>query len=171
MVWFRSDDNLLDHPKWIGLPDAAKVLWHEAGMWASRHLTDGVVPPSYFASRPGSLASARDLVRSGLWSKGRGGGYQFHDWSDWNPTREKVEAERKAAAERQQRFREARRNGVRNAVTNTSPTRPDPPPKGGEGRRRATPAARADPKTRCPRHPTELADPCPTCRSEQIGAA
>lgn len=47
--------------------------------------------------------------RSGLW-KPATGGYLIHDFLEYNPSKEAVEAERKASRLRQERFRE-RRNG------------------------------------------------------------
>jgi hypothetical protein len=69
-------------------------------------------------------------------------GWLFHDWHDYQPSKEKVTAERDANAARQKAFRErkrdaerngvtnavsnAERNGVSNAVSNSTPTRPVP---------------------------------------------
>ena len=44
------------------------------------------------------------------------GGYQIHDYAEYQPSREKVVAERKKTAERVNRWRE--RNGVTNGVGN-----------------------------------------------------
>jgi hypothetical protein len=66
-------------------------------------------------------------------------GYEVHDFLDYNPSKEKVDAERAAAAERQRRGRERQRlsrrdsrvthahvtDGVTEGVT-VVPTRPDP---------------------------------------------
>lgn len=173
MTWFKVDDGFHSHPKTLTCSLAARGLWVSAGAWAAHHLTEGAVPAGALALLGATQALAEELCASGLWTRTRTG-YKFHDWHTYQPTRAQVEADRKANAERQKRYRENKRNGVRNAVTNGAtngtPTRPDPPPKGGEGRRRATPAARADPApaAHCPQHLTPL--PCGPCRSEQIGA-
>ena len=101
---------------------------------------------------------AKRLVDARFWSPtSRNGepGWQFHDWHEYQPTAEKVKAERAAAAERQKRARDAarqRREGRLFAVTDPEhddesrrdshttngvshsppdPTRPDPTHRGG----------------------------------------
>src|SRR5690606_21336975 len=95
------------------------------------------------------------LVRVGLWEVAPAG-YQFHDWADYQPTKEQVLSRRASSAERVTRWREKKSltqapppthdacnavtyavtNAARNAVTNAArnavrnappdPTRPDP---------------------------------------------
>ncbi|OQO89906.1 hypothetical protein B1813_18875 [Saccharomonospora piscinae] len=146
MTWFKVDDTFHSHPKVMATDADALGLWVVAGSWCGSNLTDGFVP-AYVVPRliPGGTELAEKLVAAGLWRHAEKG-YQFHDWFDRNPSAEKVKAEREAAAERQRKWRESRRNasghggsnagsnGVRNGVTNAAPTRPDPtPPMGGRG--------------------------------------
>ena len=39
MSWFKVDDRLHAHPKWLALPKGARALWITAGSWSSaQHL-------------------------------------------------------------------------------------------------------------------------------------
>ena len=67
-------------------------------------------------------AEAARLVASHLWAE-VDGGYQFHEFLQRNPTREQVESERAASAERQRRARDAaraKREEERSNVTHLS---------------------------------------------------
>ena len=104
MVWFKVDDGLYDHPKWMDLPPAAQALWVNAGSWAGRNLTDGWVSPTFVRRYPSGTRSAKQLVNAHLWQEGaeRDGklGWQFHDWLDYNPSSESVKASREANSNR-----------------------------------------------------------------------
>jgi hypothetical protein len=65
----------------------------------------------------GSPRLASTLVEVGLWEVSEGG-YQFHDWDDYNPTRVEVKADREAARERMKRLRsrEVRPNNKRTSA-------------------------------------------------------
>lgn len=102
MTWFKIDDSFYDHPKVFDLPDCAVALWVRAGCWSARSLKDGFVP----ASMPARLCddpenAIRHLVDRGLWSRTRGG-FQFHDWHDYQPSAAHVKdvREKRAAAGR-----------------------------------------------------------------------
>src|SRR5262249_31776502 len=113
MTWFRVDDSFYDHPKMYDAPDCAVALWTRAGSWSARSLTDGFVPTGMLARFTSDHATAaRELVHRGMWERVKGG-YRFHDWHDYQPTREAVEKERKHKAERQRRWREAKRRRQR----------------------------------------------------------
>ncbi|TQN27492.1 hypothetical protein FHX37_4212 [Haloactinospora alba] len=82
--------------------------------------------------------AVRKLVEAGLWEE-IDGGYQVHDYLDYQASREQVEAGRKDAAARQKAWRERRkaenRNADRNGVTNgesngTVTGAPNPNPNG-----------------------------------------
>lgn len=92
MTWFKVDDTLAFHPKAIAAGNAALGLWVRAGTWCSQQLTDGYLPTE-MARQMGTRAQATKLVEVGLWKEAPGG-YQFHDWTDWNPTRLQIEADR-----------------------------------------------------------------------------
>lgn len=116
MTWFKVDDGLHKHRKRVRVGVsvegfAAMGLWSVAGSWASDELTDGWIPDDvveYLAPVVGQDLAKR-LEKAGLWervTRDDEEGWQFHDWTDQNPTKEQVLAERAAAAARQQRARE-----------------------------------------------------------------
>lgn len=153
MTWFKVDDLFGDHPKVNALLDgehaeAALSLWLLAGCWCAQQLTNGKVPTGRvrrFGVRDHELAAA-ELVRVGLWIE-TADGFEFHEWTHHQPTRESVlaERERKARNQRERRRRQAGESpGVSPAtspvtsppvtapvtgdkpVSHHVPTRPDP---------------------------------------------
>lgn len=100
MTWFRVDDTFAFHPKVMAAGNAAAGLWVRSGSWASQQLTDGAVTTGV-ARSIGTAAEAKRLTDIGLWLDAPGGGYQFHQWSPTNPTREEVVADRASNARRQ----------------------------------------------------------------------
>ena len=124
VTWWKVDDALHSHPKWLATPPRARALWVTAGSWCASHLTDGFVPTKAIATFDARQADARALVKSGLWEV-VDGGYRFHGFAKYQPTKEEVEAVRAAARER---ARAARATQVRANVADPSrhPTRPDP---------------------------------------------
>lgn len=134
MPWLKLDDQFCDHPKIIEAGPLAGWL-HVCGMlYCARLLTDGFIPAGQvrkLADVDNAGALADTLVEVGLWDR-VDGGFQVHDYLEYNPSREKVLAERDANKQRQERYRERhsdRTNTVTNAVTDTvSNTRPVPVP-------------------------------------------
>lgn len=88
MTWFAVDDSFHSHPKAMAAGPAALGLWVIAGSWSCANLTDGFVP-DYVLPRlaEGAGELARKLVAAGLWRRAKGG-YRFHDWSDYQQSRE-----------------------------------------------------------------------------------
>ncbi|MET0416031.1 MAG: hypothetical protein ABW022_08425 [Actinoplanes sp.] len=96
MTWFRVDDGLHSHRKAVRAGVPAMGLWVLAGSWCADHLTDGFIP-DYMAARIDreSESNAARLVEAGLWmvaEKGGDKGWQFHEWTDQQPTREEAMA-------------------------------------------------------------------------------
>ncbi|MDO5535208.1 MAG: hypothetical protein Q4F65_11220 [Propionibacteriaceae bacterium] len=90
------DDKIHDHPKAIAAGKAAMGVWMLAGAWSADNLTDGFVPKRVL-TRWGTAGDARKLVDAGLWfvdQEDGQAGWRFHDWGDFQPTREQVMAER-----------------------------------------------------------------------------
>lgn len=185
MTWFKVDDSFHSHPKVIATDPAALGLWVVAGSWCGSNLTDGFVPDHVLPRLlPGAPKLASKLVKAGLWKRTEGG-HLFHDWHERNPSSEQVKRERDAAAERQRKWREKRRNasshavsnGVTNGVTNSAPTRPDPtPPNGGRGGGRNSAAnlrpvdnwcGQCDERTRHLELPDGRARRCPNCHPQR----
>lgn len=97
-MWFKVDDSFHSHPKVLATEPAALGLWVVAGAWSSANLTDGFVPDHALPRlAPDAATLARALVAAGLWTRTRGG-YVFHDWCDYNPTRKDVGRTSDAAA-------------------------------------------------------------------------
>lgn len=142
MPWFKVDDTMAHHHKVMAAGNAAMGLWVRAGAYCAQQLTDGHVSHAALATL-GTAAQAARLVAAGLWDDAPGG-FRFHDWDDYQPTKSDVLAERAAAKERQARWRaNRRRNAVTDTVTNSvtnagsnavtnaapgdaAPSRPDP---------------------------------------------
>lgn len=104
MPWFRLEDSFHSHPKVIAAGNEAAGLFVRCGTYAAEHLTDGFIRQDV-ALLYGSAELAGTLVRAGLWNRTRGG-WQIHDYLDYNPSAEQVKQERKQAAERQRRRRD-----------------------------------------------------------------
>jgi hypothetical protein len=144
VVWFKVDDGFYSSTKVLSIPRASRLpavgLWTMAGNWSGRELSDGIVP-AYVLAELGATPNLRQaLVKARLWLDRGEGGIEFHDWAKYQPSREKVLAEREKAAERQAKARASRRDsGSDNGVTSgelhpeshseshdPDPTRPDP---------------------------------------------
>lgn len=137
MAWVKIDDQFYAHPKLIAAGPLAKSLFVDALCYANQYLTDGFIPEIVALQISMPLEQYCDaghemidiLVNVGLWHKVQGG-YQIHDYLDYNPSREHVMKERAAAKERMQRVRgakpainssEARSPEVRPNIERTSP--------------------------------------------------
>ena len=146
MTWFRMDDGFAAHPKVERLRratrgddlafSAAVTTWTMMGTDCAARRTDGEFSTDR-ATRvvllsPAVVAAALEaLVGVGLLERAGDEEWRFHDWSDYQPTREELEGERKANADRQKEWRRRQRearaakeaerhavsNGVRNGVT------------------------------------------------------
>jgi len=143
MTWFKIDDNLLEHPKFLQLSDGAQLLWMRAGVWSARYLTEGLIPPA-LVEKYGRDECAAELVDAGLWEHAEGG-FQFHDWLDYQPSKAQVEASRQKTAARVSKHR---RNGVSNGVTHgVSNGAPGPGPDPKKERERDARAREVGPDT------------------------
>ena len=108
MSWFKVDDTLPMSPKVLSCPLGAIGLWTICGAWSCQQLTDGFIPRAFveaIRSNEASASFASDLLRVGLWEEVEGG-YQFHDWAEYQPSAREVKEERI-------RVSEARRNAGR----------------------------------------------------------
>ncbi|MEV4320972.1 hypothetical protein AB0J37_01935 [Microbispora rosea] len=106
-VRFQVDPDFYDHPKTIGMSDAATALWVRAGSYSAAKLSDGFIAEHVLALLSRTPEEAADeLVRRGLWKRCRGG-FKFHQWSPRNLTRARVEADQERERERKRRDRAA----------------------------------------------------------------
>lgn len=141
MSWAKIDDQFPHHPKIVTAGPIAELLHVRAICYCCRYLTDGFLPSGAVSSIltglehvglttggvPGmfEVGSAADdidwtvhMVEHGLWHPCKGG-YQVHDFLEYNPTKQQVTAAREATNKRVQSFRQRRpSNGVGNGVTN-----------------------------------------------------
>lgn len=186
MTWFKVDDSFHDHPKVFDAPDCAVALWTRAGAWAARNLTNGFVPsgmPARLCDDPDT--AIKELVRRGLWKRASGG-YQFHDWADFQPSADSVRSLRAKRAEAGRLGGQAKAakqnasNGLASASPvgkqNAAPTRPVPKGRGGTGDllgegsvTREDPGPR--PEDRCRDHKGDPDPPaCRRCRTAREAA-
>lgn len=108
MPWFKVDDGFHGHPKVMDLSLEAVGLWSLAGSWCAKYLTDGFVPERTIRRLGGGPDLASELYTAGLWEIGDGG-WQFKDWTDYQPSKVEVEAERQAARDRMKKVRAAKK--------------------------------------------------------------
>lgn len=161
MVWARVDDGILDNPKIARAGVFGFALHMAAITWCCRNLTDGFIPSArvtalldlsrvmFDESNPlalidgpscgtiteglSAITIAEHLVDIGLWEVAKGG-YELHDFLEYNPSRAQVDAKRnttkeRVAKHRNKPLRNARSNGVTNAGSNAPVTQhPDPDP-------------------------------------------
>lgn len=99
-MWFKVDDSFFSNPKTAMLSDGATALWLRSGSWSAQQLTGGFIPARMVPMFRGSDDSVRELCDAGLWVYDeQKDGYQFHDWSDYQPDSEGVDALRKKRSE------------------------------------------------------------------------
>lgn len=114
MTWVKLDDAMPGHPKIAAAGPQAAWLYVCALCFASQYLTDGFVPSTSvrrLADIDDPEGAAERLVAVGLFNRADGG-YQIHDYLQYQPSGDKVRAERDAARERMARKRspEVRQN-------------------------------------------------------------
>lgn len=116
MPWAKLDDQYFFHPKVIAAGRDPRDVHLASVGYCAGQLTDGFIPE---AALPliGAMAMvdnvhecADRLVEVDLWERVEGG-YQVHDYLDYNPSGAQVKAQRKINAQRQAEWREHHRNG------------------------------------------------------------
>lgn len=150
MSWVKVDDGFADHPKVLMLSDSAFRLHSCAMCWAARRGTDGFIRTrdlgiliSMLDNYQGSPTTLVDeLLKAKLKPQGAAlweladGGWQIHDFTDYNPLAAEVAAERQAKAEKMRTARakaketsERARNVPGTCESRSAPpSRPDPDP-------------------------------------------
>lgn len=141
MTWVRLDDDFGNHPKLREAGPLGIAMQVVALCYCNKYLTDGFIPRSVIPSLlnleglamrcwEGELVGGgqnadwslivEDLIGAGLWHE-VDGGYQIHDYLEYQPSRAQVLAERAANAKRQaewQAKKKASSNRRHNATTN-----------------------------------------------------
>lgn len=118
MSWFKVDDGFITHPKVFGIKSGPLALWLRAGCWCAGELTDGRMSARALKGLNAKPEHVKELVDRGLWEPFEDG-FQFHDWLDYQPSRDQV------LKSRNETLRRVRKH--RNAVTNADVT-PAPGP-------------------------------------------
>lgn len=111
MTWFKLDDQITEHPKYVGLSPDAWCLWIHGTAYTSRNLTDGFIPATLLprlSPVPDIAPVVQELVTAGIWVQ-TGRGYEIHDYLEHNRSRQDVAAARDDATERQRRSRQQRK--------------------------------------------------------------
>lgn len=100
MTWFKVDDKLHAHPKWWAASPNAKALWVTAGAWSGSYNTNGLIlatqmpmlAPEVGLTLHKCRAAANELVVADMWELvDAPSGWLFHNWTEFNPTRNQVE--------------------------------------------------------------------------------
>ena len=104
-MWFKLDDSIWSHPKFLGLSDKAFRLWVRAGAYSAQHLTDGLVTPEVLRILGASRKLCAELHAAGLWEPVPDGGWRFHDWEHYQLSRAEVELRRDLERVKKARWR------------------------------------------------------------------
>jgi hypothetical protein len=110
MTWVRIDDNAPHHAKLLKAGSQASWLWVCGLAYCQRMKTDGVIPTEALPvlGAPEWAETAPVLCQVGLWIP-IDGGYQVHDYLDYNGSAEERDAKAEANRHRVQKFREKQR--------------------------------------------------------------
>lgn len=107
MPWAKFDDRFISHPKVLAAGPLAVALHMRAIIYASQHLTDGVIrrrqlnhilswdddADDFDGTPPRNADLVKRLVHAGLWDEAPdGAGWVIHDYLDWQPSRAEAEA-------------------------------------------------------------------------------
>lgn len=103
MPWVKLDDGFTDHPKIAALSDSAFRTFVTALCYCNKNLTDGFVP-ALIARQISTPKGLKELCAVGVVEQD-GKDFRVHDYTDYQPKRENVIAEREAAKERMNRVR------------------------------------------------------------------
>jgi hypothetical protein len=97
MAWVKIDDSFTDHPKVVSAGPLGMALQVAALCYCNRYLTDGFIPEAvahrlvYFESLAEPAEVIARLIEVGIWTKADGG-YQIHDYLEYQPSKVEVEA-------------------------------------------------------------------------------
>lgn len=106
MPYLNLDDNFADHPKVDALSDGAFRL-HVAGLcYAAKNLTDGHIAKNRAPRLTPTYKSGylTELLEAAIWVPAPGG-YQIHDYLDWNKSKAWWDVKREKDAKRKAEWR------------------------------------------------------------------
>jgi hypothetical protein len=106
MTWVRLDDGFPNHPKIIGLSDGAFRLYITALCYSNAYLTDGIIP-QITVKKLSNSRHISSLIEANLWEI-CGDDIKILGYDEYQFTKEKVESERRKAAERKAKSRQSR---------------------------------------------------------------
>lgn len=133
MPWARIDDGLHANEKFAAISLGATGLWTLCLSWTTDQLKDGFIPKAMVTRLGGRDAAdlVSELVQAGLWDEVEGG-YQVHNYLEYNLPAEKVIAEREAAKARMTRRRSEQKpnfdDGSADVRPNFARSSPSPTP-------------------------------------------
>lgn len=122
MTWIKLDDNAVDHPKVASLTDRAFRWWVKGLSYASRLLTDGLLPPTFWKPVPKQTRS--ELTGAKLWDWDDPN-FRIHDYLSHQSSRDAVTQKRADNADRVTRYREKKRNALQPRDSNAPVTEPE----------------------------------------------
>ena len=123
MVWARIDDGYFTHHKTAALSKDAKLLDLAGITFSARELRDGKLTDRDVRIVAAEVdvvdlsATLDELRLARRWVR-FDGGWEIHDYLEYNPSREQVIAEKAGSAKRMRGLRQRQRYGVTAPVTN-----------------------------------------------------
>jgi hypothetical protein len=134
MAWFKVDDGFYTSLKFLSIPRALQAeaagVWLLSGTWSADKMTDGFVPYAVLDLWEFDPTVIKELVECGLWDHDEDRvGIWFHDWADYQPMREQLEAKSAARHERSVNAANARWNkpDAKAMLTDAKPMLTDAP--------------------------------------------
>lgn len=125
MAWVRFDDGFFRHPKVVAAGRDARDMYTSSIFYANQNLTDGFIPESALRMVAADACvnshgkAVKALLREGLWIEVEGG-YQIHDYLDYQPSAASITDKQTANKRRQQEWRDRNRNAKDNVQRNTN---------------------------------------------------
>lgn len=132
MTWVKLDDQFYDNPTNRELGATARDLFFAGLCYCAKGLTNGRIPkcdvPLVLAQAQTKPATVKRLLEFGRWVDG-GTFYEIPEYLTYNPSREKVLADREASRQRMRSYRSSPvRSPERSDVGTPTPSRPVPSP-------------------------------------------
>lgn len=120
MTWVKLDDGFFYNRKVMALSNGAKLLFVAGVCHCNHQLTDGFIETGAARTLLGMLALrpkvCGELVEAGMWHK-REGGYEVHDYLQYQRDATTARREKAEAKERMRRLRSGRSSGTRSPRT------------------------------------------------------